>query len=473
VEKTGRNVKQCSDHSAGGRLYEYEGIRFTPDGNFVTFLKRDRSSSLYTLYQMPTLGGTQKKLGTDVDGPVTYSPNGKQFSFIRGNHPEMGGSSVLIANADGSGERIVARRQRPDTFPWWNYPVAAWSPDGKTIACAIGGSATGSGLMNIAEISTDDGLTKPITKKSWYEIKQIAWMPDKSGLLVMGAEKASDFFTQQIWFLPYPDGEARKVTNDFNNYLGMNISADGKTIAAVQSNRISNIWTVPNADAGRAVQVKAGGTNQEGTDGVYWGRDGRIIFYSKASGGDDIWIMNNDGSGVKQLTVDVGTNYDPVVTPDGRYIVFVSERMGQPNIWRMDLDGNNAKQLTFSNLDSNVAVTPDSKWVFFDSTVSGKPAIWKVPIDGGDPIQVTQRYTENAEVSYDGKFFVSEIRENDTASWRYALFNIDGGEPLKFLDLPNDRFRWTPDGRSLTYALTNKGVTNIWSGRSAVGSQSS
>ena len=445
---------------------EYEGIRFTPDGNFVTFLKRDKTSSIFTLYQMSTFGGTQKKLVHDVDGAISYSPDGKQFSFIRGNSPEMGESTLMVANADGTGERIVAQRRRPETFPWWRgFGNVAWAPDGKTIAAVTGGSTTGGGLMDVAEVNVDDGSLKTITKKGWYEIRQIAWLPDKNGLLVMGAEKASDYFRQQIWYLSYPDGEARRIAPDFNNYIGMSLTADGRSLAAVQSNRISNIWIVPNADASRAVQIKAGGTNQEGTDGLAWAPDGRIVFYSTASGGDDLWIMNNDGTGLKQLTVDAGTNYDPVITPDGRYIVFISERKGQPNIWRMDLDGGNAKQLTYGKTESNVSVTPDSNWIFFDSTDAGFPGIWKVSIDGGEPIQVTQRYAEDAEVSRDGKFFTSSFRENRDASWRYALFSIDGGEPLKVFDPPggSDRFRWSLDGRSLTYDLTNKGVTNIWS----------
>jgi Tol biopolymer transport system component len=445
---------------------DYAGIQFTPDGDSVTFLKRDRSTSIYTLYQMSTLGGTQKKLVTDVDGPITYSPDGKQFSFIRGNHPGEGESSILIANADGSGERILAQRRRPESFPWWDFPPAAWAPDGKTIACIVGGPNTGGGLMDVAEIAVEDGSVKPITKKGWYQIKQVAWMPDKSGLLVMGAEKASDYFSNQIWYLSYPDGEPRRVTNNFDNYLGMSLAADGRSIAAVQGNRISNIWIVPNADASRAVQIKAGGTNQEGTDGLFWSRDGRIVFYSKASGGhDDIWIMNEDGSGVKQLTVDAGVNYDPVVTPDGRYIVFASERSGQPNTWRMDLDGGNVKQLTFGIGQGNHSITPDSKWVFFDSLVGGKPEIWKVSIDGGESVPVTQRYTENSEISPDGKFFASEFREGGATPWKYALFNIDGGEPIKVFDLPGlgKGFRWSPDSRSLNQELTNKGVANIWS----------
>jgi Tol biopolymer transport system component len=443
---------------------EYSGIRFSPDGHFVTFIKRDLSTTLFTLYQMPALGGTQKKLIEDVDGAISYSPDGKQFSFIRGNYPEMGDSVLAIANADGSGERVLAKRRRPETFVWWPAPSAVWSPDGKTIAAVIGGNATGGVLMQIVEVSVEDGSMKPISNKGWYEIKQVAWLPDKSGLLVMGAEKASDYYTQQIYLMSYPSGDWRRITADFNNYIGMSLTADGKSLATVQSTRISNIWIAPNADAGRAVQIKAGGTNQEGTDGLSWAPDGRIVYYSKARGNDDIWIMNGDGSDAKQLTVDAGTNYDLKVTPDGRYVVFTSERAGAPNIWRMDMDGGNPKQLTFGTSEYGVSVTPDSKWLLYDSTASGTPAIWKVSIDGGEPSQVTTRFTENSEVSPDGKFIVCQFRENAVASWRFAIFNIDGGDPIKVFDLPTgeEDIRWGPDGRSVTYSRTSKGVANVW-----------
>jgi Tol biopolymer transport system component len=307
---------------------EYSGIRFTPDGNFVTFRRRDAANTLFSLYQVPALGGAQKKLADDVDGAITFSPDGKQIAFVRGNSPEMGESSVIIANADGSNPRILAKRKRPETFPWWNNGSVAWSPDGRTIAVVTGGSATGGVQMELAEINIDDGALKPFGKQGWYEIRQIEWLPDKSGLLVMGAEKATDFYSQQISIVDLSSGETRRVTNDFNNYLGMNLTADGKALAAIQSTRISNIWIVPGADSKEAVQIRSGGTNQDGTDGLSWVPDRRVVFYSKARGGDDIWIMNKDGSDSKQLTMDVGANYDLKVTPDGRYIVFTSERAG-------------------------------------------------------------------------------------------------------------------------------------------------
>ena len=44
--------------------------------------------------------------------------------------------------------------------------------------------------MELAELSVDDGSLRPFGNRGWYEIKQIGWLPDKSGLLVMGGGKS-------------------------------------------------------------------------------------------------------------------------------------------------------------------------------------------------------------------------------------------------------------------------------------------
>ena len=63
-----------------------------------------------------------------IDFSTSYSPDGAQFAFLR----VTGGGQVdvLIANADGSNERVLATRPYLDLFTWGT----AWSPDGKTIA---------------------------------------------------------------------------------------------------------------------------------------------------------------------------------------------------------------------------------------------------------------------------------------------------------------------------------------------------
>ena len=443
----------------------YWGLAFTPDGNYVNFV-RTEGDTLAALFQIPALGGAQKRLLSDMDGAVSYSPDGRQFAFIRGNNPNLGESSLMIASSDGTNERLLAMRKKPDTFPWWTQQVPAWSPDGKTIACVVGGAFSGSGEMNVVEVDVADGTAKPITSNGWYEIKRVAWLKDKSGLLILAAEKPSSYYAQQVWHVAYPGGETRRVTTDLSNYVGMDLAGDAEALAAVQSNRISNIWVVPNADTGRAVQIKSGGSNDEGTDGLSQTPDGRIVYYSRASGADDIWIMNADGSNPRQLTTDAGANYDLKVTPDGRYIVFTSERSGGMDIWRMDLDGGNPIQLTDGNSDLGASITPDSRWVVYNSDRSGRPAIWKVPIDGGESVRLTEHAAENPEVSPDGTLIVGTYRDEINSPWRYAIVPIDGGKPVKIFDLPahsDEDIRWSPDGRSIHFVHARGGVSNIWS----------
>ncbi len=227
---------------------QYLGLVFSPDGNYINFAKQERSDTPRVLYQMPVLGGAQKKLISNVSSAVSYSPDGKQFAFVRFTFPTANESSLLIANSDGTGERILASVTRPESFSTFGGLHPAWSPDGKTIACVAASGTANS--QKVIEVQIADGTVKPTAVQGWNFIRRIAWLPDKSGLLILGADKASTV-TNQIWRISYPDGEARRITNDFNHYLGMSLSADSGALAVVQGNRLSNIWVAPNGDAGR------------------------------------------------------------------------------------------------------------------------------------------------------------------------------------------------------------------------------
>jgi hypothetical protein len=51
-----------------------------------------------------------------IDGPVSLSPDGKQFVLIRGNYPNAGESALVIANLDGSGQRDLVVKKSPERF---------------------------------------------------------------------------------------------------------------------------------------------------------------------------------------------------------------------------------------------------------------------------------------------------------------------------------------------------------------------
>ena len=440
----------------------YTGLVFTPDSNYITFVKREGPDQSLALFQMPVLGGNQKKVISNISGGVTYSPDGAQMAFVRQGFPAMGESSLLIANADGTEERIIATLKSPEFFTNVGGQIPAWSPDGKTIA-SIASSLSVTGLK-VVEVQVADGSVKEIGVRGWHYLRRIAWLPDKSGFLVLGTDKSSGRYNQQIWGISYPDGRISRITTDSQNYVGMSVSADSGALVAIQFNVLSNIWIAPNGDAATATQIRSGGNNLDGVGSLAWTPDGRIVYSSLASGTQDLWIMNGDGSGHKQLTAEAGRNFEAAVTPDGRYIVYTSGRDDGHNIWRMDIDGANPMQLTRGNIDDDAAVSADSRWVIYDSRSSGEWNVWKASIDGGDPVQLTDYTSREVRISPDGRLIACEYREDINSPWRYAIIPFEGGKPIQVFDLAGrDHFGWSKDSRSIIYNDTRGGVGNIWS----------
>ena len=442
----------------------YRGLGFSPDSNYINFVKEENPNVPPVLYQMPALGGVQKKLISNIFGTMSYSPDGKQVAFLRPRFPSLEESSLLVANPDGSGERILISIRRPDIFPSSANQSPAWSPDGKSIAAIVRNIS--SNETGVSEIRVADGSLKTIAAPNFKVIARLVWLPDNSGFLLLGTDGVGTTLTQQVSLLPYPGGAVRRVTNDLNVYFGLSMTADARTLSTVQFSQISNIWVAPPGDPGRIVQIKSGGSNIEGAGGLAWTRDGRIVYYSMASGAHDIWIMNGNGSGQKQLT-NQGVNLRPKVTPDGRYIVFESMTTlsgEQSNIWRMDLDGGNLTKLTSGNSDGYPSVTPDSRWVVYTSRSSQDWRLWKVSIDGGIAEQLTEQPARNGLVSPDGKFIFCEYGSGESLRWRKAVIPFEGGMPVKFLDMPGfaNIYRWSNDARFITYLHSQGGAVNLW-----------
>ncbi len=432
----------------------YTGLSFSPDGDFIYYRVFSQEFSQGALFQVPTLGGTPKKLLENVSAsPVTFSPDGKQFAFVR---PAPGKESALmIANADGSGERkLLAYKNPPEAVA-----APAWSPDGKGIAYVL--INLDSNDHTIFEVQVADSSTRPLTTQRWLRVSRLTWLADGSGLLLLATPGHS--FVFQIWHLVYGTGDVQRFTNDLNNYPEMSLAATSGTLAVVESETNASIWTGPVGDAASGRPVTSGSGKADLLPA--WMPDGRIVYHSNAGGNNDIWITTVEGGTTpKQLTANARLNEGPTVSPDGSYIVFLSDRTGTPHIWRMSIDGGDQRQLTFGATgEQNPHVSPDGRWLVY-RTSAGSTTIWKIPAEGGEPVQLSDKFSISPRISPDGKLLAYFFR-NDNAPWRLAVASVDGGEPLKVFDVatptgtPN--LRWTPDGRSVAYTKTSDGVTNI------------
>ena len=439
---------------------EYIGLTISFDGEYVYYVVREEGKLL--LFRIPILGGTSRKLLEDVQSAITLSPNSKQIAYAR-YYPTTGDFSVMVANEDGTAERVLASH-RGDL--WFAINRPAWSPDGKIVVSALGSWAGGMHYSVVA-ISEQGGKEIPIGTQKWAELSGLEWLRDASGLVMTASEQRGS--PDQVWFLSYPEGVARRITNDLNDYTSLSVTSDGRMLSSVQYAVRSNVWIVPGADASKAVQITSG--RDEGRAGVSVTPDGKIVYAATTGGNTDLWIVNQDGSNQGQLTYDPSPDYSPSVSPDNRSIVFVSDRSGIPNLWKIAIDGSRPQQLTSGGEDYNPDISPDGKWVAFRSWDAGPLMSMKVSIDGGDPTPIVEKSTSRPTFSPDGKQVAYLVFEEQlSSSRRFEVVDLENGSIVKSMPLPATAslgwsypIRWTLDGRAITYIDTREGISNIWS----------
>ncbi|MBA2731968.1 MAG: PD40 domain-containing protein [Acidobacteria bacterium] len=437
----------------------YFGTTFSPDGNFLYYIIKQMNNSIGVLYSVPALGGTPNKVLTDVDSPVTFSPDGKQIAFIRGS--SAGEKALMIANVDGTGERTLAARHGDD---FYNFDGPAWSPDGQKIACGAGGLAQRVGVVGI---DVKDGTEKLIGSQIWKAVEQVAWLKDGSGLILVARDQAPNA-ALQLWYLSYTSGEARRITNDLSNYGGVSLTSASDALVTLQFEKLSSIWLNANESSnGEARQLTF--NKYDGLGGLLWTPDhSAIIYTSNTNGKEGLWMVNADGTNQRLLSNRLNTYEEPSVSPDGRYVFFVSEVNGERNLWRLEIEGGDLKQLTQSGQESYAQVSPDGAWIVSSSAISGRTTLWKMNIDGSNRVQLTDKSAILPTISPDAKFIACYYRDELKSPWKIAVLSAEKGAPVKMLDIPPNvifptEIKWTPDGGSIAYIDKRNGVSNIWS----------
>jgi Tol biopolymer transport system component len=319
-------------------------------------------------------------------------------------------------------------------------------------------------------VSVADGSVREIYSTP-DAIGRPRWLPDGSGLLAP-IGNAGQAFRGQLWFISYPRGEARRLTNDLMDYqlCCLDLTPDGKTLVDTELTTASDLWV---ASAGNTAKAKRVTTKEFAVGGFSWMPDGRIIF---ASLDGNLYAVNQDGSGRSRLTPDDSPNWDPSVCGDGRYIVYAAYREQKQGIWRMDADGSNSIRIADETEAAGPQCSPDGKWVVYLRGPSWTPV--KVPITGAKPAEVVAQdfnfeigFGLPLRISPDGKriMYLASARENPTSPsasnpYRLKVIPSDGGADLYKFDWPASANapRWAPAGDAIEYALTRNGVSNIW-----------
>jgi len=423
-------------------------LSFTPDGNYVMFVRSDKSTTNFRyLYQMPVLGGTPQQLIRDVDSAPAFSPDGQQIAYVRGIL-DPPGNDILIAKADGTGERVLAARRGfgPGT------PTISWSADAKNLAFISPEIRDNQTRWVLAVVSAKTGQIQDLHS---FETgaRAAAWLPDGHGLLVVNIDPQSG--RGQLLFVDYPSGETSRFTNDLTDYdqCCLDIAGDGNSLVALQDSTLSDIW-VAKADGSEPKQITSGEPLGLALDWV----GNRITAIDPRYQ----WIaLNPDGSREAPLTHDHDSHLQLSACPDGKHVVYTSFHEGKFELWRADADGANPVRFASQGTLGGATCLPDSNSVMY----AADSALWSIPIDGGTPVKLDLPFTE-AWYSRDGKlvFYGSQKIEGGTMHFKLLVRAAAGGAPLHTFDAPYGMQspRFTPDGTAISFMLKRNRATNIW-----------
>lgn len=347
----------------------------------------------------------------------------------------------------------------------------ALAPDGKSFVFAA--NQTGNFDIYIQRVGGKN--PQNLTADSSADDTQPAFSPngeliafrserEPKGIYVMGAtgenlRRVSDFGYHPSWS---PDG--REIA----------VSTFGADQPTVRSNLENGIWIISLESGAKRELSKLHGSFPA------WSPNGKHIafwFYPTVGGRRDIAIVSPSTGKETVVTSDFAdSNWNPVWSPDNKFLYFISDRSGNPNFWRVGINAETGAVLS----PPEPVVTPSKYSRHLNFSRDGRRMIYvqsdnqaniqavefnaKTGKISGAPFWVTRgdREVTRAELSTDGKqFLMRQIRRTQDD---IVIFNRDSGA---WLDVTNDaafdRYpRWSPDGKQIAFVSDRSGNYEIW-----------
>lgn len=429
------------------------GLTVSPDGSFVDYVRIERGT--YALWRVPFLGGTPRRLIDNAATPVGWSPDGRQIAFVRVDIETTSSvMSLVVADADGSHERVLKTRQLPSMFlsalnngVFGAFPGGPdWSPDGRAIGLL--GSATQPRFQRqVVVVDVASGSDRVISLPDTGPVYGLGWLSPDSLVLNQSVDAPGP---SQLWRVTYPEGRLSRLTNDLAMYVGLSLTANRDSLVTAQYATKAAIW-LGDASGDKGQEL----ISLSGTRGIVsWAAD-RLLYQAPDSGKMSIMGVTPGRGNPEQVVADAAF---ASATSDGRTIVFLQTGGG---LWKADAEGRNRVQLVPGQVSAPV-VTGDDRYVIFMSSRNGQQTPWMVPIEGGGATEIVKEFATNSlSGSPDGRSILFGTLDASGQGRVGVICDLPACGARRTITLPpGSQLRFTPDGRGIAYRDESR--TNLW-----------
>ena len=204
---------------------------------------------------------------------------------------------------------------------------------------------------------------------------------------------------------------------------------------------------------------------------AFWGCSGSLANDCLPGEDLDVWVVNWDGSDLRNLTEDSAANEShPDWSPDGGQVVFDSDRSGDPQIYVMNIDGSSPSALTQGpGRNTEPKWSPDGKWIAYHCSQGGETRICVAamhgaspdgqpagePLSGATPVWSLTGLESGTRLA----FLCFRDGHSDICTAR-----ADGSELANLTNSPDDEHSpaWSPDGNWLTFVSNRSDDVDIY-----------
>ncbi|MGD0305187.1 MAG: protein kinase [Candidatus Acidiferrales bacterium] len=439
---------------------QFESLAFSPDGNFFYFRQAaDPTGDVWNVKRAPALGGAPQQLVHDVDRGFAFSPDGKQLAYIRDNDPDLGRWRLLVANADGTGERMVASGEISNGSP----QAISWMP-----ASDIRIAFAGDGFTTLITFDAASGKETGRTLRPADFVTSMALMPNAKGFVATVLSKSGGFRRAQLAYIEAKTGKVHEITRDTENYGAPTVSADGTTLASVTARARASLYLFPISGQPNSLAVPVA-SEVDSANGAMAPDGGTYEVI-----GSELKHYAADGTS-KTLAADPEAAIGNIVPcPNTNYVLFTwAGHEPRQSVWRVNSDGSNLTSLTSGRNDALLNCSPDGKFFVYTDQLTGE--MMKMSPEGGKPESIPGLRIPHAllvgsvGISPDGKTIAAHATltpENGAPLQRIVFVDWTNPAAKPVFLAPDPRISGTPvfspDGKSLMYPVTINGTVNSY-----------